>query len=331
MSRRDAVASRRRTSASTASANASSGVTSRAGESTPCSAWVIEVRGDRRRVGRSRPRARGPPMDRPAGRCATSPTSSTLAAVTHALPGPDDEIGRRQALVREPEGEGADRLDAARDEQPVDAEQPGRAEQDGVDVAVRGRRARRRRSAATPATCAGTTRHHQRRRVRRGAPRHVRARARRPAASGARARPPGRSSCASTAGRWVSANRRTLAIAVSSADRCAAGSASAAAASSARVSSSRPSGRPPPNRAAASRTADSAPLAHVGQDPARRLAHGGIGHGAAPEQGVALGHGGRVGRPEVEPPESQLGVDAVTVTGGSSRSAARGSRTRRRP
>ena len=113
------------------------------------------------------------------------------------------------------------------------------------------------------------------------------------------------------AGRWVSANRRTLAIAVSSADRCAAGSASAAAASSARVSSSRPSGRPPPNRAAASRTADSAPRPHVGQDPARRLAYGGIGHGAAPEQGVALGHGGRIGRPEVEPPEPQLGVDAA--------------------
>ena len=88
---------------------------------------------------------------------ATSPASSTLAAVTHALPGPDDEVGRRQARVREPEGEGADRLDAARDEQPVDAEQPGRAEQDGVDARRRDPRARRRRSAATPATCAGTT------------------------------------------------------------------------------------------------------------------------------------------------------------------------------
>ena len=57
-------------------------------------------------------------------------------------PGADDEVHGLEAVVREPVRERADRLDAARDEQRVDVEQPGGAEQDGVDApfAIRGRR-----------------------------------------------------------------------------------------------------------------------------------------------------------------------------------------------
>ena len=147
MSRRSAVARRRRTSASTASASASSGVTSRAGESGPCSAWVR--RSAATVAGSAVASASTRPSDGPAGRSMpTSPTISILAAVTQALPGPDDEVHGVEPLVREPVGERADRLDAARDEQRVDVEQARGAEQDRVDVRRRGRRGWRRRSAS---------------------------------------------------------------------------------------------------------------------------------------------------------------------------------------
>ena len=66
---------------------------------------------------------------------ATSPQTSSLAAVTQALPGPTMwSTGSRPApeAVRE----GGDRLGAARDEELVDVEQAGGAEQDRVDVAI---------------------------------------------------------------------------------------------------------------------------------------------------------------------------------------------------
>ena len=58
----------------------------------------------------------------------------------------DDPVDRLQARVGQAERERADRLGAARDEQRVDAEQPGGAGDDRVDPAVRTRRATRRRS-----------------------------------------------------------------------------------------------------------------------------------------------------------------------------------------
>ena len=87
----------------------------------------------------------------------TSPTTSILAAVTQALPGPDDPVDGREAGLRQAVREGADRLGAAGDDERVDLEQAGRAEQDRVACGRRGRRARRRRPGPTPATRAGTT------------------------------------------------------------------------------------------------------------------------------------------------------------------------------
>ena len=86
-SRRAARSSCRSTAASTASANAASVVTRIAGESGPCSAWVMRSAATRR--GSAGGAARTMPSDGPAGRSMpTSPQTSILAAVTQALPGP---------------------------------------------------------------------------------------------------------------------------------------------------------------------------------------------------------------------------------------------------
>ncbi len=86
----------------------------------------------------------------------TSPAISTLAAVTQADPGPTTRsIGARPS-VGQPVREGGDRLDAARDEQRVDVEQAGRAEQDRVDVPVTSA-GDATTIVSTPATRAGTT------------------------------------------------------------------------------------------------------------------------------------------------------------------------------
>ena len=312
MSRRSAVASRRRTSASTASANASSAVTSRAGESTPCSACVI--RSAATVDGSADASASTRPSDGPAGRSiATSPASSTLAAVTHALPGPTTRSAGGRPASGSPKARAPIAWTPPATSSAVDAEQPGRAEQDGVDRRRLGPRA----SATTMAADARDLRrddgHHQRRRVRRGAARHVRPDARRPAASGARARRPGRSSSASTAGRCGLGEpadvgdrrleRRPLRRP---------GARRRPRRARPGPSSSRPSGRPPPNRAAASRTADAPRARTSARIAARRLADG---RDRAPRRAGtgrrARRIGGRVGRPEVEPPEPQLGVDAA--------------------
>ena len=80
-----------------------------------------------------------------------------MAAVTQALPGPTTRSTGGRPSSGEPEGEGADRLDAARDEQPVDAEQAGGTEQDRVDARRRGPPGEATTIAPTPATRAGTT------------------------------------------------------------------------------------------------------------------------------------------------------------------------------
>ena len=77
----------RATAVSTASAKAASVVTRMAGESGPCSAWVMRSAATRR--GSAGGAARTIPSDGPAGRSMpTSPQTSILAAVTQALPGP---------------------------------------------------------------------------------------------------------------------------------------------------------------------------------------------------------------------------------------------------
>ena len=83
-------------------------------------------------------------------------------------PGPDDQVDGLQALVGEAVGQRADRLDAARDEERVDAQQARGPEQHRVHVALAVRRARHDHAAD-----AGDARRHdahdERRRVRRGA------------------------------------------------------------------------------------------------------------------------------------------------------------------
>ena len=71
--------------------------------------------------------------------------------------GADDAVDGREARVREAIGEGADRLRAAGDDERIDLEEAGRAEQDRVACGRRDRPGRRRRSTSTPATRAGTT------------------------------------------------------------------------------------------------------------------------------------------------------------------------------
>ena len=98
------------------------------------------------------------PSDGPAGRSMpTSPQTSILAAVTQALPGPTIRSTGSRPASGQAVREGADRLGATGDDERVDLEQAGGAEQDGVGRAVAVGRARRRRSRSTPATWAGTT------------------------------------------------------------------------------------------------------------------------------------------------------------------------------
>ena len=87
----------------------------------------------------------------------TSPTTSILAAVTQALPGPDDQVDGLDALVGEAVGERADRLDAARDEERVDA-RAGRRRPSRTGWTLPSRSAGLATTTLpTPATRAGTT------------------------------------------------------------------------------------------------------------------------------------------------------------------------------
>ena len=71
--------------------------------------------------------------------------------------GADDPVDRVEAGVRQPVREGADRLGAAGDDERLDPEQAGGAEQDRVDGAVAVGRADATTIRPTPATRAGTT------------------------------------------------------------------------------------------------------------------------------------------------------------------------------
>ena len=117
--------------------------------------------------------ARTMPSEGPAGRSMpTSPKTSILAAVTQALPGPTMRSTGSRPVVGQPVGERPDRLGAAGDDERVDAQQAGRAEEHRVDlaVAVRGRGDDDRADAGDPGRHDG---HDERRRVRRGAARDV--------------------------------------------------------------------------------------------------------------------------------------------------------------
>ena len=87
----------------------------------------------------------------------TSPQTSILAAVTQALPGPDDPVDGLEAGVGQAERERADRLGATGDDEGVDLEQARGAEQDRVRPRRRGRPGDATTTRSTPATCAGTT------------------------------------------------------------------------------------------------------------------------------------------------------------------------------
>ena len=66
-----------------------------------------------------------------------SPKTSSLAAVTQALPGPDDAVDRLDAGLGQAVGQRADGLGAAGDDEHVHADEPGRAEQRLVQAALR--------------------------------------------------------------------------------------------------------------------------------------------------------------------------------------------------
>ena len=157
MSRRSRRGRRAAISRSTASASAALVVTRIAGESGPCSAWV--TRSAATRTGSALSSARTIPSDGPAGRSIpTKPATSSLAAVTQALPGPTIRSTGASCCPRvgETVGERADRLRAAGDQQAVDVEQAGRAEKDRVD-APSASAGEATTTSATPATRAGTT------------------------------------------------------------------------------------------------------------------------------------------------------------------------------
>ena len=87
----------------------------------------------------------------------TSPQTSILAAVTQALPGPTIRSTGLEAGVGQAERERADRLGAAGDDERVDLEQAGRAEQDRVRRAPSRSAGDATTIRPTPATWAGTT------------------------------------------------------------------------------------------------------------------------------------------------------------------------------
>ena len=66
----------------------------------------------------------------------TSPKTSSLAAVTHALPGPTIRSTGATPDSGQPVGERPDRLGAAGDDEPIHADEAGRAEEDRIDATV---------------------------------------------------------------------------------------------------------------------------------------------------------------------------------------------------
>ena len=130
-----------------------------------------EVGGDGARVGV------GVGEDEPLGRAGGQidrdlPGDLELGGRDPRVPGSDDPVDRCEADLRQPEGERADGLGAAGDEERLDAQEPGGSGKDRVDgaVAIGG-------GGDDDASDAGDLRgddgHDQRRRVRRAAARHV--------------------------------------------------------------------------------------------------------------------------------------------------------------
>ena len=80
-----------------------------------------------------------------------------MAAVTQALPGPDDPVDRRDAGSRQPVRQRADRLGAPGDDEGIDLEEAGSPEQDRVGHGRRPSAGEATTISPTPATWAGTT------------------------------------------------------------------------------------------------------------------------------------------------------------------------------
>ncbi len=178
ISRRSRRGSRVAISRSTASARAGLVVTRIAGESGPCSAWV--TRSAATMTGSAASSARTIPSDGPAGRSIpTRPATSSFAAVTQALPGPTiRSTGSNAGVARRGVGvpterERSDRLGAAGDEDGIDLEQPGGAEQHRVDRPRPASAGVATTTSVTPAVLGRDDGHDERRRVRRGPARDV--------------------------------------------------------------------------------------------------------------------------------------------------------------
>jgi hypothetical protein len=292
IARRAAVSSCRPSSTSTRPRTAASQVTSRAGESGPCSACESRSEatcaGIRGGVGHDHHfRRSGGQVD------AALAEDLELGRGHPGVAGPDDPIDRLDAGLGQPVGQRADRLRAAGDDELVHSDEAGGAEQRLVEAAlrVRGRgdddRAPRRRPWPGRRPSAASW-------VGRGAARGVDADTgqRHPAPLDLHARHDRRGA---RLGSSVSAKRRMFSIICSRPARMRGGSASRAASISARVTSSEPSARPPPNGVGLADGGVAAGLDR-GEDGAGALANPRIGHGAAPEEGLDLGRDGRIGR-----------------------------------
>ena len=130
-------------------------VTRSAGESGPCSAWVMRSRATK--SGRAGGAARTTPSDGPAGRSMpTSPLDLDLGGGHPGVARPDDARDRLDAGVRQAVGEGADRLGATGHDERIDARaaRRRRAGPGRVPLASAGEATTMR---STPATRAGTT------------------------------------------------------------------------------------------------------------------------------------------------------------------------------
>ncbi len=335
ISRRSATASRSATAVSTASAKDASVVTRMAGESGPCSAWVMRSSGDDPRVCRwsgEDEALRRPGREVDADLAADLDLGGRHPGIARS----DDPVHGLEARVGQPVGQGADGLGTAGHDERVDAEaaRPPRGGPGGPDhrdprawrrrPVRRRRRGPGRRSSAASWDTAPTRQGRRRRRWP-------------TATSDARPRRPGRSR------RWsrrdaVAWRRSVMAPIAWSMASCTAGSrAAAASARAAGPMTSVPSVLPPPTRALASRTATSPRVrtsARVARAASRTAASG-----TAPRRTSACRSAMAVASPAATAARSRrrsrrAGVvtdgDAAALTGRSSRSAGRGSPTPRR-
>ena len=131
-------------------------VTRMAGESGPCSAWVMRSRRHDPRIGR---RCGQDEALRRAGRQVDADLAADLdlGGRDPGVARPDDPVDGLDAGVGQAVGQGADGLGAAGDDEGVDAEQARRTEEDRVDRGRRDRPGVATMTRVTPATRAGTT------------------------------------------------------------------------------------------------------------------------------------------------------------------------------